>query len=86
MKALERSKLISDVRAAVMKRGMPINVRNGGDAEVADWVAGVVLGCSKEDEPLGTVRSDYEYCPVCARVVGSGARYCKWCGAFLRGL
>lgn len=89
MKREEKAELLCDIWERVFKKGIPINIRDGADAEVADWVQDIVDKCVKQDEPAGTETlesggKEYLACPICHRVVGVSGKYCKWCGRLLR--
>ena len=85
MKQTEATELMDNVYAHICKKGIPINVSNGGNLEAADWLREVLKKCIEIDEPLGTVKAyDYEHCPECNSVIGQSAYYCKICGAYIR--
>lgn len=85
MRVEEKNKLLESVRKKVLKFGIPMNVRQGGNEEAADWVDKIVSGSIMIDEPLGVIPgSDYERCPKCNHTIGQSAYFCKHCGAYLR--
>lgn len=85
MRRSERERLVSNIQDHLLKNGMPINVRNGSNEEVAGWVTEVLAKFTEEDKPLGVVMSYYyDLCPKCGGVVGSSAYYCKQCGCYIR--
>ena len=85
MKQTEATELMDKVYSHICKKGIPINVRNGGNLEAADWLREVLKKCIKIDEPLGVTQGiDYDHCPACGGIIGQSAYYCKHCGAYLR--
>lgn len=85
MRDKEAKKLKDDIYNAVCKKGMPINIRNGLNADVADYVRRLLEKHIQIDEPLGTIKgADYEHCPECNSVIGQSAFFCKICGAYIR--
>ena len=85
MKRAEANKLISDIRKRVVRKGMPINTRNGSNDAIADYICDIVTDYIFIDTPLGVGQSyGYDACPVCNHVVGNSAYYCKNCGSYLR--
>ncbi len=89
MKKVEKEKLIKEIWGRVYTKGIPVNVRNAPNSDVADWVTDIVDDFAKLDEPCGTETlesggHDYLSCPICQRVVGASGNYCKWCGQLLR--
>lgn len=85
-----RSEEVLDMRIKIRKRiekkGMPMNIRDGGNQIIADWFVDEIYDyCVDIDKPLGTVQGkDYEMCPKCEAIVGQSAYYCKKCGCWLR--
>ena len=89
MKANEKEALLKAVYAHIEKNGMPINIRDGANEIVAEWVANQVAKQIGADEPTGTEVLEsggkyYDACPICHRVVGTSGKYCKWCGQLIR--
>jgi len=85
MKEIEKNKVTDLIVNKVAKRGIPINVRTGGNIEAAEWVKGLLMELLPIDEPLGVIQgTDYDRCPRCNGVAGQSAYYCKKCGAWLR--
>lgn len=85
MKKVESIELTDAFWHKCMKRGLPMNVRQGQTIDFADYVLGILQDCVKIDEPLGTIsHSDYEACPKCGAALGVTAFYCKKCGAYCR--
>lgn len=85
MRQKEAEELKDEIWHTIYKKGMPINVRTGGNMDAADWVKDIVGKHIRVDEPLGVVRGyDYDNCPNCNSVVGQSAYYCKICGSYLR--
>ena len=85
MKTQEAEELKDEIWHTICKKGIPINVRTGGNMDAADWVKGVLQEHIKIDEPIGVVQgADYDHCPTCNAVVGQSAFYCKKCGSWLR--
>lgn len=85
MKESEKVKVIDLIVNKVTKRGIPINVRTGGNIEAAEWVKELLMELLPIDEPLGVVQGyDYDHCPVCNSVIGQSAYFCKHCGAYVR--
>lgn len=81
----ERYRLLVDVHKRIRENGMPINIRDGANDVIADWVTNIVKDLAVEDEPLGVIMGcDYDLCPKCGGVVGSSAYFCKRCGSYLR--
>lgn len=86
MKNREKAELITEVTRKIRKRGIPINVRTGGNEEAAEYFRELLQETIRIDEPIGVnMGMDYDYCPACDGVVGNSAYYCKHCGAYLRG-
>ena len=85
MRASEAETLKDEIWHYVNKKGVPINVRAGGNLEAADWVMDLMNKHFQIDEPLGVIQgNDYEHCPKCNAVVGQSAYWCKKCGSYLR--
>lgn len=85
MKKAEEIELLDEFWHKCMKRGLPMNVRQGATIDFADYALEILQDCVKIDEPLGTVKhSDYEACSVCGGAIGQSAYYCKTCGAYIR--
>lgn len=85
MKQTEKDNLISEITRKVTKRGIPMNVRIGGNEDAAEWTKKLLQELLPVDEPQGVVKgADYDHCPACGKVVGSSGFYCKYCGAYLR--
>ena len=85
MKSQEKQETIERITTKVKKRGVPINVRTGGNVEAAEWVGKLLEELLEIDEPLGTVElHDYTACPKCGGGIGQSAYWCKHCGAYLR--
>lgn len=85
MKKSETLDLLDEVYHKISKDGMPINIRQGNNGEIAEWLTDVLRSIVKVDEPIGYIQhSDYKACPACGGSVGDKARYCKKCGAFIR--
>ena len=85
MRKDEAEKIEDEIWRAVCRKGIPINVRVGGNLEAADWVIGLLEDHIQEDEPMGIIQgTDYDHCPACNAVVGQSAYYCKKCGCYLR--
>lgn len=89
MRKTEREEVLDEVWHKLMRRGMPINVRNGQNMDIADYIRDIVAEVTQEDEPIGTENLEsggkyYLSCPGCKKVVGTSGYYCKWCGKMLR--
>lgn len=85
MKAQEKNEVIALIIDKAKKRGIPINVRTGGNDELAEWLEALLEELLPVDEPIGVIRgTDYDRCPRCGGVAGQSAYYCKKCGAWLR--
>lgn len=85
MKAQEKNEVIALIIDKAKKRGIPINVRTGGNDELAEWLEALLEELLPVDEPIGVIQgTDYDHCPICNAVVGQSAYYCKHCGAWLR--
>jgi len=85
MKSQEKKETIDMIKTKILKRGMPINVRTGGNTEVAEWIGKLLDELLKVDEPIGTIELDkYTACPNCNGAVGISAYYCKKCGSYLK--
>ena len=85
MKSQEKQETIERIVTKVKKRGVPINMRTGGNDEAAEWVQKLLEELLEEDEPLGVVElNGYSACPICHGVVGTTGYYCRFCGAYLR--
>lgn len=86
MRNREKAELIAEVTRKIRKKGIPINVRTGGNEEAAEYFRELLQETIRIDEPLGVLMGvDYDYCPICSGIVGTSAYYCKKCGAYLRG-
>lgn len=86
MKKEEAQILRYDIARLIETKGMPINVRDGGNLIVSNWFCTKVFDKAVQiDEPLGTVPGqEYEHCPVCNGIIGNSAFFCKKCGAYIR--
>ena len=87
MRKKEREEMLDGVWHKLCRHGMPINVRNGGNMDIADYIRDILEKETQEDEPIGTEMKEsgkYMSCPECRKVVGISGFYCKWCGAMLR--
>ena len=85
MRAKEKSEVIKLIIEKVRKRGIPVNVRNGGNEDAAEWTEKLLEELLPVDEPRGVVQGvDYDHCPECGRVVGSSGYFCKYCGTYLK--
>lgn len=85
MKAKEKAEVVKLITDKVRKRGIPINVRTGGNDDAAEWTGQLLKELLPVDEPQGILQgTDYDRCPACKRVVGSSAYYCKYCGTYLK--
>lgn len=85
MKQGEKDKLLQDIWERIYTKGMPVNVRNGVNSDIADYLQDIVDDYAHVDEPLGTVTGyEYDACPKCGGMIGTTAKYCKRCGAFIR--
>lgn len=82
----EESKALTDmIWHAINKKGIPINVRTGQNADAADWFRDLLARYIDIDEPIGIISGgEYDSCPRCMGIIGSSAYYCKKCGAWLR--
>jgi len=85
MKQGEKDKLLQDIWERIYTKGMPVNVRNGVNSDIADYLQDIVDDYAHVDEPVGVLAmNDYDACPKCFGVIGNYAKYCKKCGAFIR--
>ena len=87
MKHEEADRLQEEIRERIRKKGIPINVRTGGNDDAADWIDDLIDSIIEKyyDEPLGTVRfAGYDGCPKCMGIIGISAYYCKKCGAWIK--
>ena len=85
MKAQEKQKVIELIATKAKKRGLPLNVRTGGNDDLAEWLKDLMEELMPVDEPMGIVEmKDYTACPECGGAIGQSAYYCKHCGAYLR--
>ena len=85
MKPSEKTEIIKLVTTKARKRGIPINVRTGGNDDLAEWLNDLLEELLPIDEPLGTIQgADYNHCPKCNGIIGQSAYYCKSCGAYIR--
>ena len=85
MRAQEAQELFEDIEGWFMKHGLPINIRDGINEEVAKHILKVIKPFVHIDEPLGVIQgNDYDHCPRCNGIVGQSAYYCKLCGAKIR--
>ena len=85
MRASDKAKMIAKITNKVQKRGIPINMRPGGNAEAAEWVGNLLEELLEVDEPLGVINGkEYNHCPACNGIIGQSAFYCKYCGAYVR--
>lgn len=81
MKKEEAQFIQQNIQKLIEKKGMPVNIRNGSNEEIAKWFGKILDDNAKIDEPLGTVDNK---CPICRHTIGSSGFFCKWCGAMLR--
>ena len=85
MKAIEAKEYLDDLEGWFEKNGLPINVRNGSNDDIAKHILKIAKAYIHEDEPLGVSQGiDYDHCPRCSGIVGQSAFFCKHCGAWLR--
>lgn len=85
MRAPEAQELLEDIGDWFMKKGLPINIRDGINEEVTKHILKVIKPFVHIDEPLGVIQgTDYDHCPKCNGIAGQSAFYCKLCGAMLR--
>ena len=78
MRKEEAVNLKDEIWHVVNRKGIPINVRVGGNLEAADWVMELMEKHFQIDEPMGVITgTDYDHCPRCNAVVGQSAYYCK---------
>lgn len=85
MKAQEKTEVISLITTKAKKRGIPMNVRTGGNDDLAEWIQALLEELLPIDEPTGTIdHSDYMSCPKCGKSVGTTGYYCRYCGNYLR--
>ena len=85
MRASEKKETIARIVNKVKKRGIPINVRTGGNEDLAEWEEKLLEELLEEDEPLGTVQMhDFYACPKCHGIVGDSGYYCRFCGSLIR--
>ena len=87
MKHEEADKLQEEIWRRIHKKGMPINIRDGSNDDIADWFDNLRDSIIEKyyDEPLGTVRiAGYDGCPKCMGIVGISSYYCKRCGVYIR--
>ena len=85
MREKEKTETITRITTKVKKRGIPINVRTGGNEDAAEWVGKLLEELLENDEPSGTIEVDgRDRCPACRKMVGISGFYCKWCGSQLR--
>ena len=85
MRASDKAKMIAKITNKVQKRGIPINMRTGGNAEAAEWVGNLLEELLEVDEPIGTNQSyGYDTCVKCGAIVGQSAYWCKRCGSYIR--
>ena len=85
MKQTEKETLLQTVWQKIEKRGIPINVRTGGNIEAAEWVKKLLDECAEVDTPSGVIEPEgKDKCPVCKHTIGTSGFYCKYCGNQLR--
>ena len=85
MKQTEKETLLQTVWQKIEKRGIPINVRTGGNIEAAEWVKKLLDECAEVDIPSGVIETEgKDKCPVCKHTIGTSRFYCKYCGNQLR--
>jgi len=85
MKSIEAAALKGDIIYQITTKGIPIDIRNGSNEKIAEWVGRVFDNNVQIDKPLGVKMGDsYDHCPRCGGVVGTSAFYCKKCGAMIR--
>lgn len=85
MKASEKAATIRLLTEKARKRGIPVNVRTGGNEDLAEWLGKFLEELLEVDEPIGTNQSyGYDTCAKCHGVVGTTGYYCRFCGAYLR--
>ena len=85
MKASEKAAAIRLLTEKARKRGIPINVRTGGNEDLAEWLGKFLEELLEVDEPIGFIQGDeYDHCPACGHIVGQSAYFCKYCGSYLR--
>ena len=85
MRKEEKAQFLKEFEEKVFKRGMPVNVRQGLNSEIAEWAVNIAKDCIKDDTPLGVLDSEHGFkCPKCHRTIGTSGFYCKWCGEQLR--
>lgn len=89
MRKSEKDSLLKNVFDLVKKKGMPMNIRDGSNETIAEWVRDRVDAVAEIEEPTGTETLEsggkfYDACPACRRVVGTSGKYCKWCGQLIR--
>lgn len=85
MRKNEADELLDSIWHELCRKGMPINIRKGTDMDIADYVKAIVEEHITIDKPLGTVMGyDYDACPNCGGMIGTTAKFCKRCGAYIR--
>jgi len=85
MKSIEAAALKGDIIYQITTKGIPIDIRNGSNEKIAEWVGKVFDNNVQIDKPLGTVQgTDFDHCPRCNGIIGQSAFYCKRCGARIR--
>lgn len=85
MKRAESIELLDEFWHKCMKRGLPMNVRQGQTIDFADYVLGILQDCVEIDEPTGVVKhNDYDACPKCGGSIGTTGYYCRHCGNLIR--
>ena len=85
MRKAEIEQFKKDLWERIYTKGMPINIRDGINSEIADWAVDVAEDYLKEDTPQGVLESEHGFkCPACKKTIGTSGFYCKWCGVLLR--
>lgn len=84
MKKAESEELLDAIWHKFCKKGIPINIKNSQNIDIADYIKDVVAECIEIEEPLGVVKhNDYDACPVCLGTIGTTGYYCRFCGALI---
>lgn len=85
MRKKEKEQFIKDLWGMIYKKGMPVNVRQGPNSEIADWAVDIAEDCIVDDKPSGVLVEDgRDRCPECKKTVGTSGFFCKYCGNMLR--
>ena len=85
MRIEDKEKFLKDFWGLVYKRGMPVNVRQGLNSEIADWAVDIAEDCIELDTPSGVMVDDgKDRCPKCKKTAGTSGFFCKYCGNMLR--